>query len=236
MTKVLIVLTSHTRLGDTGKPTGFYFEELAAPYWAFTDAGHDVMIASVAGGPAAHDPASLKADIAERPAPVQRFLDDPTAMAKLAATQQVADVEPSAYDAVFLPGGHGTMWDLPGSDALARIVGTLFDAGKVVGAVCHGPAGLVSATRADGRPLVEGRRVNGFTDAEEEAVGLTAAMPFLLESRLRELGGHFEGGPNFKPYAVRDGNLVTGQNPASSALVAGHVLDALAQAGTARAA
>lgn len=236
MTKVFIVLTSHTRLGDTGKPTGFYFEELAAPYWAFTDAGHDVEIASIAGGPATHDPSSLKPEPSERPAAVQRFVADPAAMAKLAATLPVTEADPSAYDAVFLPGGHGTMWDLPGSEALARLVGHLFDAGKVVGAVCHGPAGLVSANRANGKSIVAGRRVNGFTDAEEEAAGLTAAMPFLLESRLRELGGRFEGGPNFKPYAVRDGNLVTGQNPASSALVAGHVLDALAQAGTARAA
>lgn len=231
MTKILIVLTSHTQLGDTGKPTGFYFEELAAPYWAFMDAGHDVVIASIAGGPAAHDPSSLNADAAERPAPVQRFITDPAAMAKLAATLPITQADPSAFDAVFLPGGHGTMWDMPGSASLTRLVGTLFDAGKVVGAVCHGPAGLVSVTRADGKPIVEGRRVNGFTDAEEEAAGLTATVPFLLESRLRALGGHFESGPNFKPYAVRDGNLVTGQNPASSTLVASHFLDALAQAG-----
>ena len=236
MAKVLIVLTSHTQLGDTGKPTGFYFEELAVPYWAFTDAGHAVEIASIAGGPAAHDPSSLKPEPADRPAAVQRFASDPAAMAKLAATRPVADLDPAAYDAVFLPGGHGTMWDLPGNEALARVVGSVFDRGAVVGAVCHGPAGLVSAKRADGRPLVEGRRVNAFTDAEEAAVGLTAIVPFLLETRLRELGTRVEGGPNFQPYAVRDGNLVTGQNPMSSALVAEHMLTSLAEADAVRAA
>ncbi len=225
MPKVLIVLTSHTQLGDTGRATGFYYEELAVPYWAFADAGFSVDIVSIQGGPGAHDPSSLKADEAARPAAVRRFLADPAAMTKLANTLPIEAADPTQYDGVFLPGGHGTMWDLPGSAALAHLVGTLFDAGKAVGAVCHGPAGLVSAKRADGRPIVEGRRVNGFTDAEEAAAGLTEAMPFLLESRLRELGGQFEGGPNFQPYAVRDGNLATGQNPASSALTAAHVVD-----------
>ncbi len=226
MPKMLIVLTSQTRLGDTGRATGFYYEELAAPYWAFTDAGFEVAIASVQGGPGAHDPSSLKADEAARPATIRRFLADPAAMAKLADTLPVgAAAHPALHDGVFLPGGHGAMWDLPESLELARLVGTLFDQGKAVGAVCHGPAGLVSAKRVDGQPIVEGRRVNGFTDAEEEAAGLAAAMPFLLESRLRELGGRFEGGPNFHPYAVRDGNLATGQNPASSALTAAHIVD-----------
>jgi putative intracellular protease/amidase len=235
MTRMLITLTSHTALGDTGRATGFYFEELAAPYWAFIDAGFEVDIASIQGGHAAHDPSSLKADASQRPESVGRFLADPSAMAKLAGTLPVEATGAGRYDGVFLPGGHGTMWDMPGSAALARLVGDLFDQGKAVGAVCHGPAGLVAAKRADGRPIVEGRRVNGFTDAEEDAAGLTAAMPFLLETRLRELGGRFEGGPNFQPYAARDGNLATGQNPASSALVAGHVLDILRGA-TARAA
>ena len=230
MPRMLIVLTSHTSLGDTGRATGFYYEELAVPYWAFTDAGFAVDIASVQGGPGAHDPSSLKADAAARPESVRRFLADPAAMAKLADTLPVGAADPARYDGVFLPGGHGTMWDLPGSEPLARLVGALFDAGKAVGAVCHGPAGLVSAKRADGRPIVKGRRVNGFTDAEEEAAGLTAAMPFPLESRLRELGAHFEGGPNFQLYAVRDGNLATGQNPASSALVAAQVVNILREA------
>jgi len=230
---MLIVLTSHTKLGDIGRATGFYYEELAAPYWAFTDAGFEVEIASIQGGPGAHDPSSLKAEEAARPVEVRRFLADPAAMAKLADTLLVEAANPDRYDGVFLSGGHGTMWDLPGSGALAGFVSTLFDQGKAVGAVCHGPAGLVSAKRADGQPIVAGHRVNGFTDAEEEEAGLTAVMPFLLESRLRELGGRFEGGPNFQPYAVRDGNLTTGQNPASSALTAAHVVDIVREAASA---
>jgi putative intracellular protease/amidase len=227
MSKILIVVTSHTAMGNTGRPTGFFYEELATPYWALVDAGFDVDIASIQGGPAGYDPSSLDVDASARPAPVTRFLADPTAMSKLAKTLPIEAVNEATYNAVFLPGGHGTMWDFPGSGALARIVGTLLDAGKVVGAVCHGPAGLLSAKRADGRPIVTGRRVNGFTDAEEQAVGLIQVVPFLLETRLREQGGLFENGPNFQPYAVRDGNLVTGQNPASSALVAENIIAAL---------
>ena len=229
MSRILIVLTSHTRLGETGRATGFYFDEMATPYWALVDAGHAVDIASIAGGAAAHDPSSLKADPAERPAPVARFLADPDAMAKLAATHPVDTVEAAAYDAVFLPGGHGTMYDFAQSEALGALVGSIHAGGGIVAAVCHGPAGLLGATRPDGRPLVEGLRVNGFTDAEEEAAGLTDAMPFLLETRLREQGSLFEGAANFQPHAVRDGRLITGQNPASAALVGEHLVAALAE-------
>lgn len=229
MPKSLIVLTSHTQLGGTGRPTGFYFEEMATPYWAMIDAGFEVDIASIAGGQGQHDPASLKADPSERPADVARFVEDPAAMAKLAATAAIADVDAAAYDAVFLPGGHGTMWDLPDNAALADLLGVVWSRGGVVGAVCHGPAGLLAAKRPDGRPLVEGLRVNAFTDAEEEAVGLTEEVPFLLETSLRSLGARFEGGPNFQAYAVRDGQLVTGQNPTSSARVAALLLEAVAE-------
>lgn len=229
MAHVLIVVTSHTRLGTTGRTTGFYFDEMAAPYWALIDAGHTVEIASIAGGAAAHDPGSVKADPAERPVAVQRFLTDPAAMAKLVDTLPIAAVDPSAFDAVFLPGGHGAMYDFPSNEDLADVVGRIFDRGGVVGAVCHGPAGLVAAKRGDGRPIVEGLRVNAFTDAEEAAVGLTAAMPFLLETRLRELGGRFEGAPDFTAKAVRDGRLVTGQNPMSAEPVAALMLEALAE-------
>lgn len=228
MAKVIIVLTSHTRLGGTGRATGFYFDEMATPYYALVDAGHSVDIASIAGGAATHDPGSVKADPAARPAAVQRFLSDPLAMEKLAATFAVDAVDPAAYDAVFLPGGHGTMYDFPRSDALANLVGRVFDQGGVIGAVCHGPAGLVNARRADGVPLVAGLRVNAFTDAEEEAVGLTAEMPFPLESRLRELGGLFEGAPNFTAKAVRDDRLITGQNPMSAEAVSRQLVEALA--------
>jgi putative intracellular protease/amidase len=228
MANILIVLTSHTQLGDTGKPTGFYYEELATPYFALTDAGHDVHIASIKGGPGAHDPASLKADETARPASVQRFVNDAAAMAKLAATAAISDVKPADYHGVFLPGGHGTMYDFPQSATLAKAVGAIYNAGGIVGAVCHGPAGLVSVLRADGKPLVAGMKFSAFTDAEEHAVGLVASMPFLLETRLTELGGLFQGAPNFTAKAVRDGRLVTGQNPISSEAVATLYVEALA--------
>lgn len=229
MARALIVLTSHTKLGDTGRDTGFYFDEMATPYWTLTDAGFDVDIASIAGGTAPHDPGSVKADPAERPAPVARFLNDEAAMAKLSNTTAIGDVETDQYDAVFLPGGHGTMYDFPQSKELSDVVSGVYAKGGVVGAVCHGPAGLVAATKSDGTPLVAGLRVNGFTDAEEEAAGLTDAMPFLLESRLRELGGLFEGTGNFQSHALRDGRLVTGQNPASVRAVSDLLLEALSQ-------
>ncbi|WP_299962253.1 type 1 glutamine amidotransferase domain-containing protein [uncultured Roseobacter sp.] len=232
MKQILIVLTSHTRLGDTGNPTGFYFEELAAPYWSLVDAGHEVTIASIKGGAAVHDPGSLPDDPSERAAPVQRFLDDAAAMAKLADTPAIDTVEASDFDAIFLPGGHGTVWDYPDNVALAQAIGQIYAAGGIVGAVCHGPAGLVNATRADGEPLVKGLRVAGFTDAEEAAVELTDVVPFLLESRLRALGAVFEPAPNFTSHAVRDGQLITGQNPQSSEAVGTHLVEALAEAET----
>lgn len=227
MSDILIILTSHARLGDTGRPTGFHWEELATPYWAFRDAGHTVRLASIAGG-ATHDPSSLKNSAAD-PGSVRRFLADDAAMAALRAAPALATLADARPDAIFLPGGHGTMWDLPGNATLAALLGRAFDRGAVIAAVCHGPAGIVSARRADGQPIVAGRRVNSFTNAEEAAIGLTDAMPFLLESRLRELGARFEGGANFQPHAVRDGNLVTGQNPASAEGVARLVLEALAE-------
>lgn len=232
MARILIVLTSHTALGDTKRPTGFYFDEMATPYWALVDAGHEVEIASISGGAPVHDPGSVKDDPAERPAPVARFLDDTDAMAKLGATEPVADIDAARFDAVFLPGGHGTMWDFAQTDALGALVSDIWAQNGVVAAVCHGPAGLLGATKPDGRPLVDGLRVGGFTDAEEAAVGLTDVMPFLLETRLREQGGLFESAENFQPHAVADGRLVTGQNPASAGRVADLMLEALAMHGT----
>lgn len=231
MAKILMVLTSHDRLGDTDRQTGFFFEELAAPYWAFVDAGHEVEIASVAGGKVDPDPSSLAENEDERPESVRRFLDDPKAMAKLENTQAVGAVDPQQYDGIFLPGGHGTMWDFPRNTALAEMVSAIYDRGGVVGAVCHGPAGLVNARRPDGEPLVKGKRINGFTNAEEEAVGLADVVPFLLQSRLEELGADFEHGEPFGAHAVRDGRLVTGQNPASSQKTAELMLEALAGTG-----
>ena len=230
MARILIVLTSHTRLGDTGRETGFYFDEMAPPYWALTDAGHEVEIASIAGGPAVHDPGSLHADPAKQPEAVRRFLHDDAAMAKLSATRAIGTLDPSAYDAVFLPGGHGTMWDFAQTDALGTLVSVVWGKGGVVGAVCHGPAGLLGATKAGGAPLVEGLRVAAFTDAEEIAVGLTEVVPFLLETRLRAQGAIHEAAPDFAAHAVRDGRLVTGQNPASAEAVGRLMVEALREA------
>jgi putative intracellular protease/amidase len=221
---ILIVTTSHDRIGSTGKPTGVWLEELATPYYAFRDAGAEVTIASIKGGQVPVDPSSTAGELPES---VGRFLADPEAQRAVATTPAIDAVDVARYDAVFLPGGHGTVWDLPQSVALAEGLSAAYAAGKVVSAVCHGPAGLVAVTDSAGAPLVRGKRVAGFTDSEEVAAGLDQTVPFLLESRLRELGGRYEKGADFQPFAVADGRLVTGQNPASSGLVAKLVLEAL---------
>ena len=224
MPKALIILTSHDQLGDTGKPTGFYWEELAAPYWILSDAGYQVELASIAGGKPPADPSS-EADDAMTDE-VRRFWADDAAMNRLANTERVEDVDVAACDIVYLPGGHGTMWDLPKSETLGQLLAKVWEKGAVVGAVCHGPAGLLAARLSSGDPLVKGRRVAGFTNAEEEAAGLSDAVPFLLEDQLKAQGGQHEGGPDWQPFAIADGKLVTGQNPASSAEVARLMLKA----------
>ena len=224
--KILFVVTSAATMGAGGEPTGLWFEELATPYYAFVDQGAEVDIVSIAGGAVPIDPRSKKPK-GENPASVDRFMEDKAASAKIADTKAIADIDTSGYDAVFLPGGHGTMWDLPTSKPLAATVVDYLDRGKVVAAVCHGPAGLVSAKFADGTPLVAGKRVAAFTNSEEVAAGLDKAIPFFLEDRLRELGAKVETAPNFKPLSIRDGNLITGQNPASSEGVAKLTLEAL---------
>jgi putative intracellular protease/amidase len=224
--RVLMIATSTTQMGNTGKPTGVWAEELVVPYYELIDAGMTVEIASPQGGPLAFDPASLK-PVGENDVLIERFLADPVAQAKAWATHVVASVDAAGFDAVFFPGGHGTMWDLPVDAGVTRAVETAFAKGAVVASVCHGAAGLVSAKRVDGLPVVQGKRVNSFTNAEEDAVGLSSVVPFQLESRLRELGALFEGAPNWQPFAVRDGQLITGQNPQSSKLVAQQVVQAL---------
>ncbi|MFM8758985.1 MAG: type 1 glutamine amidotransferase domain-containing protein, partial [Methylophilaceae bacterium] len=169
---ILFVLTSHAMLGDKGKPTGVWFEELSTPYYALVDAGYNVEIVSIDGGAVPIDPKSKKA-IGENPASVDRFLKDDAAMKKITTTSSVADIKADQYAAVFLPGGHGTMWDLPNSKPLANLLGKAMDEGKVVAAVCHGPAGLVNATLKNGDSIVKGRKVSAFTNEEEDAVGLT---------------------------------------------------------------
>lgn len=225
--KILMILTSSATMGDTPEPTGLWFEELATPYYAFVDADASVTLASIKGGPAPIDPRSVKPK-GENEASVERFLGDETASASLQATIPIERIDVSDYDAVFLPGGHGTMWDLPESEALAALLGKAWASGKVVAAVCHGPAGLVNVMDETGAPLVKGRRVTGFSDSEERAVGLAEAVPFLLEARLRDLGGRYDSVADFQPFAIADGRLVTGQNPASSALTAKLTLEALA--------
>ena len=225
--QILIIVTSHGAMGDTGETTGLWFEELATPYYAFVDAEMAVTIASIDGGKIPIDPRSQK-PIGENLASVDRFLQDESASAAIANTPAINTIDSSQYDVIFLPGGHGTMWDLPGSQALAAMISQAYAQDKVVAAVCHGPAGLVSATKLDGSPLVAGHQISAFTNSEEDAVGLSDAVPFMLETRLRELGADFQGVENFEPFAVRSGKVITGQNPSSSLLVAEKVLEALA--------
>ncbi|MCU0698646.1 MAG: type 1 glutamine amidotransferase domain-containing protein [Myxococcaceae bacterium] len=220
--KILILLTSHAMLGESGQKTGLWLEELAVPYLVFTRAGAEVELASPLGGPAPIDPKSEKVASAE----VKAFLADPKAVAKLHATTKLSTLTGS-YDAVFVAGGHGTMWDLPTSADVARQLSRTWQDGKVLAAVCHGPAALVGVKDEKGQSVVQGRRFTAFTNEEEAAVGLTKVVPFLLESKLTELGGHFEGGPLWASHVVRDGRLITGQNPASSKGVAEAVLDAV---------
>ncbi|MEU4626349.1 type 1 glutamine amidotransferase domain-containing protein [Actinoplanes sp. NPDC023801] len=212
---VLMVLTSHDTFGATGRPTGFWLEELVVPLRAFRDAGLAVDLTSVRGGRPTVDPASTN-DTAI----------DPILDTVLAGTVPLTSVDPAGYDAVFLVGGHGTMWDFPDDESLAGIVSTIGRTG-VVAAVCHGVAGLLGATTATGEPLVAGRTVTGFSDAEEVLAGATAVLPFSLEQRLKSLGAVVEVGEPFTPTVRRDGRLLTGQNPASSAGVAAAVVDVL---------
>ncbi len=227
MQPVLMIVTSHAQLGNTGKPTGIWAEELTTPYYALVDAGFDVTLASPLGGKPPFADGSVKANADDNEGSVKRFLNDAAAMAKFNATLKTADMQAAHFSAVFLPGGHGTMWDTATDAATAQLVSDSFNAGKPTAAVCHGPAGLVKALRTDGKSILFGKKVNGFTNAEETAASLMDVVPFHLETKMRELGGVFESGPNWAPYAVRDGNLITGQNPASSALVAQHVVAAL---------
>ncbi len=224
--RIAMIATSVGTRPD-GSPTGLWFSELTAPYWAFVDAGFAVDFASVTGGAPPIDPRSMTGPRG-RGASVDRFEASPSAMAALAATPPLARLDAADYDALFLCGGHGTMWDFRESAALTRLVEAVDRDGGVVAAVCHGPAGLLPAIRADGRSFVEGRRVTGFSNAEEDAVALTEVMPYLLEDELRRLGGSYTSAAIFEPHAVRDGRLVTGQNPASAGATAALTMEALA--------
>ena len=223
--KILMVLTSHDQLGDTGKKTGFWLEEFAAPYYVLKDAGADITLASPKGGQPPLDPKSDAPD-AQTDA-TRRFKADTAAQAQLAATEILSSIDAGKFDGIFFPGGHGPLWDLAkDADAKAIIESTLA-ADRPVALVCHAPAILTNATAPDGQPLVKGRKVTGFTNAEEEAVGLTDVVPFLLEDALKAQGANFSEGGAFKSHVVTDGLLITGQSPPSSEATAEALLKAL---------
>jgi len=227
MKQILIALTSHGQLGTTGRSTGFYLPEAAHPYHIFTQAGYTMEFVSPQGG-------APPMDGVDKSDPIQQaFLDDEAVMAKLRNTLRPAQVNPADYDAIFYAGGHGVMWDFPDNAELAQLARQIYEAEGVVAAVCHGPAALVNITLSDGRYLVDGKTVAAFTNEEESAVGLTAVVPFLLESTLRERGAQISKAPNFQAHTVVSERLVTGQNPASAAPVSEQVLRVLAERGVA---
>ena len=221
---VLIVLTSHAQMGDTGKPTGFFLGELTHPLEVFEKAGVPVELASIQGGEPPVDGLDLEDEINAR------YWNDPAFRAKLAATKKLSDLDPADYSAVFFSGGHGTMWDFPDDADVQRFARDLYEKGSPVGAVCHGPAALVNVKLSDGSYLVAGKEVSAFTNAEEEKVGLTKVVPFLLATKLEERGAKHLAAPDFQKQVVTSGNLVTGQNPASAAGVAGEMVKRLQDA------
>jgi putative intracellular protease/amidase len=224
--KILMVLTSHDQLGNTGRKTGFWLEELAAPYYAFQDAGAEIVLASPKGGQPPLDPKSNEP--AFQTELTRRFEADATAKAQLAATVRLDSISQADFDAVFYPGGHGPLWDLAEDRNSIELIQSFLAAGKPIALVCHAPGVLRHAKTPDGRPLVEGRKVTGFTNTEEAAVELTEVVPFLVEDELKANGGIYSKGDDWAPYVVSEGLLITGQNPASSASAAALLLERLA--------
>ncbi|AOX60886.1 type 1 glutamine amidotransferase domain-containing protein [Stenotrophomonas sp. LM091] len=224
--KVLIVLTSHDQLGNTGKKTGFWLEELAAPYYTFKDAGAEIVLASPKGGQPPLDPKSNEPDF--KTDATRRFEADVDANAQLANTVRLDSVSQADFDTVFYPGGHGPLWDLAEDRHSVALIEAFIAAGKPVALVCHAPGVLRDAKTAEGTPLVQGRKVTGFTNTEEAGVGLTEVVPFLVEDMLKAAGGHYSKGPDWGSYVVTDGLLITGQNPASSAETAAVLLRTVA--------
>ncbi|WP_296479163.1 type 1 glutamine amidotransferase domain-containing protein [Roseinatronobacter sp.] len=212
--KILMVLTSHDQLGDTGKKTGFWLEEFAAPYYVFKDAGADITLASPKGGQPPLDPGS-DTDDAQTEA-TGRFKADADANSLLAQTKVLSTIDAEGFDAIFYPGGHGPLWDLTEDRDSIRLIEEFTHSARPVGAVCHAPAVFKHPKGADGSPLVSGKTVTGFTNSEEEGVGLTEVVPFLVEDMLKANGGKYEKGADWGSFVVVDGKLVTGQNPASS--------------------
>jgi len=228
--KVLMVLTSHDRLGNTGRKTGFWLEEFAAPYYVFKDAGADITLASPKGGQPPLDPKSDESDFQTEA--TRRFKQDKSAQAALANTAKLSTLSDKDFDALFYPGGHGPMWDLAEDSHSRALIESAYEAGKPVALVCHAPGVLRSARRADGSSLVAGKAVTGFANSEEAAVGLTEVVPFLVEDSLKFHGGQYSKAPDWQPWVRITGNLITGQNPASSAPAAEATLNLLKASGS----
>ena len=222
---ILFVLTSHDKLGDTGKKTGFWVEEFANPYYTLLDKGANITIATPKGGAAPIDPSSDAPDAAT--ADTDRYNNDADAKSKIANTKVLADMNADDFDAVFYPGGHGPLWDLTNDKISVALIEKFNRQEKPIAFVCHAPAVLKDVKNADGTALVKGKKITGFSNKEEAAVGLTEVVPLLLEDMLIENGAFYSNGENWAPYAIQDGNLITGQNPASSELVAEKLLASL---------
>jgi putative intracellular protease/amidase len=220
--KILMVLTSHDELGNTGKKTGFWVEEFAAPYYAFIDAGVEVTLATPKGGQAPIDPTSTLADF--QTAATDRYDADATVQAKIASTVLLSSVNESDFDGVFYPGGHGPLWDLTDNTDSIALIENFLNAGKAVATVCHASAALLNVKQASGDFAVKGKAVTGFTNSEEEAVQLTEIVPFLVEDELIKRGGEYQKAEDWHAFAIQDGLIITGQNPASSALAAEKLL------------
>jgi len=223
--KILMVLTSHDTLGTTGEKTGFWLEEFATPYYVFKDAGAQVTLASPHGGHPPLDPKSDAPDLQSES--TRRFHADPEAREALAQTLKLASVDPDGYDAVFYPGGHGPLWDLAEDRDSIALIERLYAQGKPVAAVCHAPAVLRQAKAPDGRPLVAGKVVTGFSNSEEAAVGLSEVVPFRVEDELKRNEGRYTRGDDWQSHCAVDGQLITGQNPASSEAAAKALLERL---------
>lgn len=217
MKKILIVLTSHDQLGNTGKKTGFWYEEFATPYYALKDRGAEITLASPLGGQPPIDPTSHLPEF--QTASTRRLNEDDHAQTHLSKTLKLETINPTDYDAVFFPGGHGPLWDLAENNDVIDLIEHFYQNDKPVATVCHGPAIFKYTKNTDGTPLVKGKKVTGYSNSEEEAIQLTSVVPFSLEDMLKENGGIFSKKENFNPHAVEDGLLITGQNPASAEMV-----------------
>ncbi|RIJ42377.1 type 1 glutamine amidotransferase domain-containing protein [Pontibacter oryzae] len=224
---VLFVLTSHDKLGDTGHKTGFWVEEFAAPYYKLADAGANITLASPKGGQPPIDPKSEAPD-AQTEA-TKRYYQDSALQEKMSKTKKLSEVKADDFDAVFYPGGHGPLWDLANDQQSINLIETFNQQQKPMALVCHAPAALANVKATDGSPLVKGKKVTGFTNSEEEAVQLTHIVPFLVEEKLKELGGEYSKADDWQSYVLQDGLLITGQNPASSEAAAEKLLDTLSK-------